>query len=109
LNLRLPGPKPDSDDSETPILQGFTPTPSPVCTRVCTSNPENDNAGALDADPLAKLAAALLTLSPADRERLAVMLTGHQGEGEGKAGPLPAPGSYPTGKPNQGLREQSPG
>ena len=31
------------------------------------------------ADPLAKLAAALLTLSPADRERLAAMLTGGQG------------------------------
>lgn len=35
------------------------------------------------ADPLAKLAAALLTLSPADRERLAAMLTGQPAEGEG--------------------------
>jgi len=88
-------------------LQGFTPTPSPVCTRVCTSKPENDNAdtcyatlagtlpqdsdgtdaghqdegeGNDQGDPLAKLAAALLTLSPADRERLAAMLTGHQGK-----------------------------
>jgi hypothetical protein len=34
-------------------------------------------------DPLAKLAAALLTLSPADRARLAAMLTGHQGNGGG--------------------------
>jgi hypothetical protein len=33
-------------------------------------------------DPLAKLAAALLTLSPADRARLAAMLTGHQGGSE---------------------------
>jgi hypothetical protein len=91
--------------------QGFTPTASPVCTRVCTSEAENANAGTLEADQgregteqfcgchkkgddaakipggtadqgdtLAKLAAALLTLSPADRARLAVMLTGHQGE-----------------------------
>jgi hypothetical protein len=35
-------------------------------------------------DPLAKLAAALLTLSPADRERLVAMLTGHRGNTEGK-------------------------
>ena len=112
------------------MLQRFTPTPSPVCTRVCTSKPENDNAsthyatladtppqdagtadgdrhkgertdqgdadragatpqnypgpeqgeGTDQGDRLDKLAAALLTLSPADRERLAAMLTGHQGE-----------------------------
>jgi hypothetical protein len=107
LNQRPLGPKPDSDDSETPILQGFTPTPSPVCTRVCTSKPENDNAdtyyatlagtpsqaagtvaadggrneseGADEGDRLDKLAAVLLTLSPAERERLAAMLTAHQG------------------------------
>jgi hypothetical protein len=98
--------------STTP--QDLTATPSPVCTRVCTSEPENANAGTpeaghqdqgegvavgtLDADqesrpagdqgqgegtdqgdPLAKLAAALLDLSPADRARLAAMLTTHQG------------------------------
>ena len=33
-------------------------------------------------DPMANLAAALLTLSPADRERLAAMLAGQQGEGQ---------------------------
>ena len=33
-------------------------------------------------DPLAKLAAALLTLSPADRAKLAAMLAGHQGGAE---------------------------
>ena len=112
--------------------KGLTPTPSPVCTRVCTSEPENPNAGTpeaghqdqgegvaagtLDADPqgrpagdqeqgegtdqggtarrssaadqgdpLAKLAAALLDLTPADRARLAAMLTGHPGVGEGRA------------------------
>ncbi|MGA2617834.1 MAG: hypothetical protein ABSF26_09500 [Thermoguttaceae bacterium] len=104
---------PNASDSP----QGLTPTPSPVCTRVCTSEPENDNAGTLNAtspasppqapapdadqgdegegidqggaargsstadqgDPLVKLAAALANLSPADRARLAAMLTGHQG------------------------------
>jgi hypothetical protein len=95
-------------------LQWFTPTPLPVCARVCTSEPENDNAGTADggreqgertdqgdadragetpknypgpeqgegADQggrLDKLAAALATLSPAERERLAAILTGHQG------------------------------
>jgi len=46
---------------------------------------ESSTAGAPtdQGDPLAKLAAALLTLSPADRERLAGMLAGHQCEGEG--------------------------
>ncbi len=94
----------------------------PVCTRVCTSNLENANADAIDADqgsideridadqgtegeaadtdPLAKLAAALLTLSPADRKRLAAMLTRHQGQSEGKADLPPALGSFPTEKPN---------
>jgi hypothetical protein len=81
--------------------------PSPVCTRVCTSEGENANAGAAEtaslgappqaagnlhthqgsegegtadkpADPLAALAATLLTLSPADRARLAAMLTGRE-------------------------------
>jgi hypothetical protein len=67
------------------------PTASPVCTRVCTSEPENGNAGFPDADcsagdrlqgdgideadPVAGLAAALLALSPAERERLAAMIT----------------------------------
>jgi hypothetical protein len=32
---------------------------------------------------LESLAAALLTLSPADRAKLAAMLTEHQGEGKG--------------------------
>ena len=74
----------------------LTPTPSPVCTTACTSEAENENADALEVPPpgtpsqapdadqgnegkgidqgdsLAKLAAALLTLSPADR-----VLIGH--------------------------------
>jgi len=85
--------------------KGLTPTASPVCTRVCTSNPENDNAGRVpsgcDADPagdqdggegatakpaaasLESLAAALLTLSPADRAKLAALLVGQQADSEG--------------------------
>ncbi len=85
LNLRLPGPKPSSDDSEPPTVQGFTPTPSAACTGACTSMPENDNAGHHDEsegtdrdDPLAKLAATLLALSPADCERLAAILTSQE-------------------------------
>jgi hypothetical protein len=91
--------------SESPVTsvdnKALAPMVSPVCTRVCTSEPENANAdssqpglgqvGATDqnqrtegdagvrdhtnqGDPLAKLAAVLLTLSPADRARLAKML-----------------------------------
>jgi hypothetical protein len=84
--------------------KALTPPPSPVCTRVCTSEAENINAdapeaaslgtppqaaGVLDAghrgegeatvaidqgDPLARLAAELGKLSPADRQRLAALL-----------------------------------
>ena len=86
--------------------KGLAATPFAVCTRVCTSEGENVNAGRSDGgpgegegidqggaargssaadqgDPLAKLVAALLTLSPADRARLAGMLAGHQSKGEG--------------------------
>jgi len=92
-----------SSDSPAPSVdsKALAPTPSPVCTGVCTSEAENANArvpsGYLDADQgsegegidqggapsgsLAKLAAALLTLSPADRARLAAMLNGRQAEG----------------------------
>jgi hypothetical protein len=41
------------------------------CTTGCTIEAENTNA-----DPLAGIAATLLALSPADRARLAAMLTG---------------------------------
>jgi hypothetical protein len=81
--LRTQG-HPDASDSS----KGLTPTPSAACTAACTSEPENANAGIPDADqgersegtdptpadPLANLAAALLNLSEADRERLAGML-----------------------------------
>ncbi|MEI8376189.1 MAG: hypothetical protein WCJ35_25495 [Planctomycetota bacterium] len=68
---------------------------------------ESEGTAAADqGDPLTKLAAALLTLSPADRERLTAMLTGLQNEGEGKAALPPSLGSFPTDKPNQGPQEQ---
>jgi hypothetical protein len=92
--------------SESSIAQWVASTPSPVCTRVCTSEGENVNAGTLDAsspgtspqavepfdadqdsksegtdqaDPLAALAAAIAGLTPADRDRLAAMLLKTQG------------------------------
>ena len=82
--------------SEGETLQRLTPTPSLVCTRVCTSEAENANAGTRtltrprglatsegihQGDPLAGLAAAIADLTPADRERLAAMLAGRRGNG----------------------------
>jgi hypothetical protein len=77
----------DASDSS----KALTPTPSAACTNACTSEMERANADALDvpeqkkstgaetptapADRLALLAAELAKLSPADRERLAAMLT----------------------------------
>jgi hypothetical protein len=69
-------------------LQGVTPTLPAACTAACTSEAETTNAGNLGADqgdPLAKLAAAMLTLSPADHERLAAMLTRQD---NAKGGPI---------------------
>ncbi len=75
--------------------KGLAPTPSAACTCACTSEGENANADAADigkreqgegtaaadqGDPLAKLAAALLTLSPVDQERLAALLTAQRGD-----------------------------
>jgi len=76
-------------------------TPPAVCTSVCTSQAENANAGTTDAHQgtegegtasaaaspgagLAELAAALLTLSPADRARLAAIPTGTATQGQGR-------------------------
>jgi hypothetical protein len=56
--------------------QGLTSTSALVCTSVCTSYVESNNANRVDADPVTALAAALLALSPADRERLAALLAG---------------------------------
>ncbi|MCX7424713.1 MAG: hypothetical protein NTW96_03650 [Planctomycetia bacterium] len=68
-----------------PNSQALTPPPA-ACTCACTSKAENANDGTPDAyqgDALAKLAAALAKLSPADRARLAAMLAGDQDEGRG--------------------------
>jgi hypothetical protein len=43
----------------------------------------SEGEGINQGDPLARLAAELGNLSPADRERLAAMLTGRQGKDEG--------------------------
>jgi hypothetical protein len=107
LNQRPLGPERNSDASEPLKSQGFTPTLPAACTAACTSEAETDNAdtyyatlagtpsqaaaavaadggrnegeGTDEGGRLDKLAAALLTLSPAERERLAAMLTAHQG------------------------------
>ena len=53
----------------------LTSTLSPVC----TSEPENANADTPDADPLAKLAAQLASLSPAARPRQYAASQGNEG------------------------------
>jgi len=66
--------------------QDVTPTLPAACTAACTSEPENAYAGHQEegegidqGDSLAAVAAALVNLSPADRERLAAMLAGNAG------------------------------
>ncbi|MFZ1934856.1 MAG: hypothetical protein WCB27_01865 [Thermoguttaceae bacterium] len=120
---------------ESPVVtdssKTLTPTPSPVCTRVCTSEPENANADAHNTtslgtspqapdasqgngsegidqgDPLAKLAAALLTLSPADRAKLATMLT-MMGNGQTLPRCLPAAHSVKVGDGQEGPTDAPP-
>jgi hypothetical protein len=66
-----------SDDGK-----GLAETPANVCTPVCTSEVKTQQGASLD-----QLAAALLTLSPEDRAKLAALLLGQQtGQGEGKGG-----------------------
>ena len=85
--------KRDGTPSQDATRQDVTSTPSAACTAACNGNAKNSNADALEAghqdqgegtdagtldahqgDPLAKLAAAIAGLTPADRERLAGML-----------------------------------
>jgi len=104
-NGRLPRCKREGTASEVLAAQEVAATPPAACTAACTRIPEEGNGGALEADPadvgrgpsaagapaagaptdqgdpVAKLAAAMLNLSPADRERLAAMLAGQQGNG----------------------------
>jgi hypothetical protein len=62
--------------------KGLAETPAAVCTPVCTSEVKTQQGTSLD-----QLAAALLTLSPEDRAKLAAMLFGQQSSlGEGKGG-----------------------
>ena len=98
-NRRLPPCNGEPVENETVVSQGVMATHLPVCTRVCTSKPEKANDGlpkeaspnvlpavqmadghkqdqangvehrADGADPLVKLAADLLTLSPAAGQR----------------------------------------
>jgi len=74
-------------------IKGLTPALPAACTGACTSEPETDNASTSDGGedkiagtdeggPLDKLAAALLTLSPADRERLAAILASKTDAGD---------------------------
>ncbi|MEN6406357.1 MAG: hypothetical protein ABFC77_07795 [Thermoguttaceae bacterium] len=92
----------DVSDSRQALTPTPFPVCTRVCTRVCTTEAENANADTLEAvsldlpqqdadvlgtghhddgegidqgDTLAKLADALLMLSPTDRKRLATMLT----------------------------------
>ena len=101
-NPRHPRCKRASTTTELTEPQALTPTPLPVC----TSEGEKANADTLEADslgtspqaadaleaghqdksegidqgdPLARLAAAIANLSPADRARLAAMFTGSPG------------------------------
>ena len=90
----------------TAATKALAETLPAACTAACTSEGENANAGRVpsgcDAEPaghqgqgegttakpaaasLESLAAALLTLSPADREKLAALLVGQQADSEGE-------------------------
>jgi hypothetical protein len=56
--------------------------PAPMSDTSETAGTHNADQG----DPLALLAAVVAKLSPADRERLAALLMGHQGESNGRTG-----------------------
>jgi hypothetical protein len=58
--------------------QGLAASLSGACTNACTNSPKTGQTLTVEA-----LAAALLALPPADRARLAALLTG-QAEGEGR-------------------------
>ena len=66
LNQRLPPCKGGGSENEGDTTQGVTPTGSTVCTRVCTSEPENVHGDAR----LAALIEAWPTLSEETRERI---------------------------------------
>ena len=98
-------PSTNEHDGASESQQTLTPTPFPVCTRVCTSEPEGANSEPIQAaslgtapqaadadqgnkdewvnqvDPLIQLAAELGKLSQEDRQRLAAMLAKQHSEG----------------------------
>jgi hypothetical protein len=69
LNLRPHGPEQSSSTSKRPEKQAISATTANACTAACTSDTKNEQT-----DPVAALAAALLSLSPNDRDRLRSML-----------------------------------
>ncbi|MGH7226159.1 MAG: hypothetical protein ACRELF_23335, partial [Gemmataceae bacterium] len=75
MNLRPLGPEPSSGTSKRPEKQAISASAANACTTACTSDGKNEQT-----DPLAAIADKLMSLSPADRARLAAMLAG-QGQG----------------------------
>jgi hypothetical protein len=67
----LPEVKSAEPHTQPVIESAIAAAAAPVCTSVCTSKPESTSA-----DTLTQLAAALQNLTPADRAKLAAMLTG---------------------------------
>jgi hypothetical protein len=78
-NQRPPEPHSGSHATQVDSRKQDVAALPTVCTSVCTNGGEQDKT-----DPLAALAAALLSLSSADRARLAAVLLG-QPEGGGPA------------------------
>jgi hypothetical protein len=77
--LRGSNPRPHGCDTSggptQPTIQSTdTPTPSDVCTPVCTNSAKTTKPTDLDT-----LAAVLLALSPDERVKLAMMLHNHSG------------------------------
>lgn len=101
----------ESSRPNTPSLQGVTSIESNACTAACTSEPETDqgappyvagtstvsrmsctsNQKVDESDPVAKIAAALIGMSPADRARLAALLMSGESGVKGEATPRDTP------------------
>jgi hypothetical protein len=68
-NQRPLEPHSISTPSQPPTLSADTPAPSDACTNACTDSQKTTNETKLDA-----LAAALSTLTPEERAKLAIIL-----------------------------------
>jgi hypothetical protein len=77
MSLSTEQAEPHSGDTTSQVVLGHADTRprKPVCTPVCTGNQEYTQNGGLDA-----LAAALLNLSPDDRDKLLNLLRGEAPE-----------------------------